>query len=944
MKHKVLKRILVSLCAICFLLGMTVIVNNGGVKADGDDTAALEEVFDMFNSSIVDTSAQIPGTVHTDYTTGIKFKLNSSGSYIDYGRIIDLNKVEGNLIEIVPNVDVQSFGLKSIRVRLTDAYDSSNSITVSWEVNRDGPRLLSEGNSSQVKGNATLCCSFIKVGFMDAEGGYANYAPEQGTVVGWAQNFLPAFDYLIEEKKPQPFIPLAFSYNVATNGVYSCLQENDAVPGDRNYLMLDLDNEDDDYPDFAGFSTGEVYVTIESMGSAGEFVVTKIGNDKMSDLVDGNLGGGGLMFGGYDFENMVNGVVGYPYPIPVSRNKYPVTAKLEKLVGEDWTDVTSELTENGTKFTPSAVGNYRLSYTGKTNSGTDSSVSGEFEVIASPVEITEKESVSLSAEITKTFTVPSLAFEGGIGKLSVEYTLSVNGTETPSSVGSALAVNEKGMEITLKVKVTDAVRYSKEFEYPVTINENVKQFELVGYHIVTANAGDKLSVPDFIANDWSKSGGDVSCKSEVKITSDFADGNLSVGDEITVNANGAINYTWGENTISYIVVCSPKNVSTDTIAEFFHTDGISKIETTSIGTEFTVDKEDVTVNMPNPVSVTDLVIEYSLYNSSGLESKSGYNVPFTAVNVILQSLNGKKVILTIDKANARRPVMNVNGLKGGTISTCTDNLADSSDLTTKYRKFSFSFDGATAAIYDGNGNKVCDIKTWNDGLPFDGFEECKAYVSFELVGGQAGNKLILNTLSNQKFAQMNLGFGDMCAPALALNGGLKSEFVEPGTELTIPIAYAYDVFCRRSSIKMTVRTPDGDILSGANPQEYKLNFSKAGKYVISYAVSDRNRNSTVYEFVYRVLDKQAPEIKLDGSYAKSYSGKVKVLAATVSDNNDNSDNNAVSYVMLEKSDLTYSVVAADDTLELSKGKYAIVYYAFDSDGNFTIARYEFEVK
>ena len=123
MKHKVLKRILVSLCAICFLLGMTVIVNNGGVKADGDDTAALEEVFDMFNSSIVDTSAQIPGTVHTDYTTGIKFKLNSSGSYIDYGRIIDLNKVEGNLIEIVPNVDVQSFGLKSIRVRLTDAYD-----------------------------------------------------------------------------------------------------------------------------------------------------------------------------------------------------------------------------------------------------------------------------------------------------------------------------------------------------------------------------------------------------------------------------------------------------------------------------------------------------------------------------------------------------------------------------------------------------------------------------------------------------------------------------------------------------------------------------------------------------------------------------------------------------------------------------------------------------
>ena len=37
-------------------------------------------------------------------------------------------------------------------------------------------------------------------------------------------------------------------------------------------------------------------------------------------------------------------------------------------------------------------------------------------------------------------------------------------------------------------------------------------------------------------------------------------------------------------------------------------------------------------------------------------------------------------------------------------------------------------------------------------------------------------------------------------------------------------------------------------------------------------------------------------------------------------------------------------VVPGDTLELAKGKYAIVYYAFDSDGNFTIARYEFEVK
>lgn len=71
-------------------------------------------------------------------------------------------------------------------------------------------------------------------------------------------------------------------------------------------------------------------------------------------------------------------------------------------------------------------------------------------------------------------------------------------------------------------------------------------------------------------------------------------------------------------------------------------------------------------------------------------------------------------------------------------------------------------------------------------------------MSFELVGGQSGNRFVLNTLSNQKFASSNLAYGDMGAPALALEGTLKDEFVELGSELDVPMAYAYDVLSSKA--------------------------------------------------------------------------------------------------------------------------------------------------
>lgn len=929
-KRKLLKSLAVAACVCAVGVGGTSLFSFGN-EVRAEENEAISDSFELTNASVSAVSEEIPSHIETDYRSGIKFKVNSSGSYIDYMRTIDLRKVEGNLIEFIPNAGLQSFGLTSLQIRLTDAYDASNSITVSWKVNPDGPRLLNEGGASAnlVKNSLTLCSAFVQVGFMGVAGAYPNYSAEPSYTIGWRQIMLPSYDYT--PGYSNPFLPCGVSYDIETNSV---IMQSE---GTQYPTVMDLDDEDDDYPDFGGFTTGEVLLTIESTGSSGEFICTKIGNDSMADLVGGSLSAGGLMFNGYDFENMVNGVVGYSYLMPVSANKNPVTVKLEKLEGETCIDVTDKLIENGTKFVPDETGKYRLTYTGKTNAGKDASIGGDFEVIANPVEITEKESVSLSAEIASAFVVPSLEYEGGIGSLSAQYSLTIGDRESSVVPGDAFLIDEKGLSLTLTVRVVDKVGYSKTFEYPITVDENVKEFSIVGFDCITIAKGDKVTVPDFIANDYVLS--DIDCKGSVVITSSLQSGVLKVGDTLTVESSATIDYTWGEKVISYRIICAPKSITKDNIGEMFQNDGVSSVAASSIGTEFTLSCADVTISMPNPVAASDLTIEYSLYSRYGLDKNQ-----FSAVNIILQSLSGDTLTLCIDRCTALRPTMTVNGKKGKSLSTYTDSYVNASDLKTKFRKFSLSFDERTAAVYNGNGDKVCDVTTWENGLPFDGFEDGKVLVKFELVGGQSGNKFVLNTLSNQKFADINLIYGDMIAPALSLKGELKNAFMELGSTVNVPMAYAYDVLSNKSSIYMTVRTPDGDLYTKAAPVAFELQLTKSGKYIVSYTVSDKNRNSFTYEYVYNVLDKQAPEIDLEQEYQQSYSGKVTVISATVSDNNDSASTKASLYILLENPDLSYDIVAANQTLTLSKGKYAILYYAMDADGNLTMVRRAFEVK
>lgn len=876
------------------------------------------------NIQPVDSEGNSVNNIKTEYNVGSTFKLNPSGSVVKYKNVVDLNSVSGNLIELVPNVGTDWFELTKVKVRLTDAYDSSNSIALVYEINSGAMSSTSDALSA----NPTLSCSFIQVEFNGIKAANSNYTPVANTSIAFGQQFFA------QHYPTDSFLPLHFKYDNSTNCVYLRIEPKST----EDFLVLDLDDPTDSYNDFKGFTTGEVYVSIESAGSAGSFTVTKIGNDVFSSVSEEEYkkDAGCLLSYGYDFENMLDGVVGYAYPLPKFVDS-DVVAKLEYLDGADYTDITEQLA-NG--FVPSKSGQYRISYTANNLYGYEKSISGIFVVNDNPNDIFENESVDLKADLMGVFEIPSISYKGGIGNLNVEYTLSIDGVESVVVPGQSVSFVKNGSTVKLFTEVYDEMNYRKQFEYEIAINNNVVKFELVdSFDKISLVKGSTFTVPGYVAIDYSKD--DISQNNIDVVIKRGKTRTINVGDVIDISSDTTINYTIDGKTVKTISIkCVPQIIGLEEEnsidKQFGSISGVGSIAANDIGTGFVLSASGMSVDMPYSVSTSSLKISFSVFAQSSISS----------VKTIVTSLSGKSIVLELKNLGAK-PVLWINGTETPyQISTLNDTYieADTSGLYNKrYYNYTFVLDGAKGCLYNGEMVKLTNIATWSNKLAYDGFEKACAQVSFE-VEGAVGDMFVLDTVSNQRFTTIHLENDEVMMPAIAFEKEMDSKVVKVGDTVSIPLAYAYDVLDSVADIRMSIYAPDGTVLvNNALPTEYSLAIQQYGTYSLVYTLSDSKYNSDRVRYSFVVQDNVPPTITLNGSYDGSYTVKkgVTVIGASVSDNNGDASS---LVIWLEYSDLKQVVVSVGQHLSLEAGKYTIVYYAMDSDGNATIQKYQFEVK
>ena len=266
--------------------------------------------------------------------------------------------------------------------------------------------------------------------------------------------------------------------------------------------------------------------------------------------------------------------------------------------------------------------------------------------------------------------------------------------------------------------------------------------------------------------------------------------------------------------------------------------------------------------------------------------------------------------------------------------------------------FYLMFDSKTKTLRDINGNLLFSISEFENGDYFEGFSGGAAYLSFYIKGVDIGKTVSLKIIqvSNQAFTSTYKKgelqvYNDTTPPVLYLGQRLYNFSTDLNSELVVPFAYSYDVLGGKKNVKITLIAPDGNkVIENADCNEnisYFLN--KYGTYTIRYITENNGKNYFV-EYYVKVKYKFKPEINVNGSIKEEYAvAEDIVIPDAVIINDSREDCELFVFIQTPSARL----IDITDNMQINfkeKGDYRLIYYAVDSEYNFSEKVFKFTVK
>ncbi len=925
--------------ALSSLLLLPLSVSSRLVKAESEE-GALANLFSLSGASVKNTHKKVSSVFGEDENEyGVEF-LSSPNGGLTYKNVVDLREIDktDNLIEIVGNSSLDYSDLNkafvdifNMHIRVTDAYDSS----IYFEVNlTQNPALKQLPISNINGGNNNLFYTVTCNGYTLANN--SDYTPLEGYTVAWKQSLFNPSDYLNGEKGS--YLPTGFKFDLETNQVLLDIgAANSASTLDpHNHLLFDLDDPTDAYPDFAGFTTGEVYITIASE-QTGSFMVSKIGNDAFSSF-DASLFGkntGNLLTYQYDFDRMIEGAKGHYYPLPQVLSNGSYTMALNN-GGENVP------LDDPSNFIPSEAGEYSLYLSSKNAFGKVVSKEGKFRVNEEITPLKDNSGVTeIKATLFSPFLVPFFSYDGGNGEHTKLVQIVLDNDIYESEEGDSFVIERKCASAFIRVTLVDEIRVETSFSYPIDLDTNVRIFRLTdAYETNYVSIGDDFRVPSYTAIDYSK---DDVTKTNMDIDIRRGRGNYyQAGDLISdVKNDFVLDYCFGEEILMSVrVIAIRSNLSSqDDDFNDYYKDNENVIGTSisAAGIRFSLEAGEALIKQPSIVSTTDLTVSFSYFPE--LADYHECDIVFTAIG-------GKQIVVSLRELSDK-PLLYLNGkriYKSVSVSEQTYSEQDGTYLYgKKYYKYTFVLSGEKKKITSASNQTIADLSTFNDGSNFTGFSRAAAQISFLVRGAKKGNAFFLNQISNQQLTSQVLSYGDSRAPYIAFDQPFSSGIYKRGDTVSLPNAYAYDVFTSAVSISMNVSSPLGDyIIKNANPSALSLPLASVGVYYVSYTCTDGNGQTATYGYRLVVADDVAPTIYSNAAYFDSYVGEFYVYKASAYDEVDGIVD--VIAILRGPDGNSYVVKMGEKASLPLKGTYILTYYAIDESGNVAMLSYSFVSK
>lgn len=641
-------------------------------------------------------------------------------------------------------------------------------------------------------------------------------------------------------------------------------------------------------------------------------------------------------------DEMPKGEAGRAYPIPsaTAYDFYSGNCAVKTSVYRDYaTDSPISVGVVNGAFTPASSGWHTIVYTARDASGNESKIMRNVyvEEDLGELEVTLPDELTTSASLGSWVRIPEITYTGDCGLANVTTTVTFD--NNTYEITDRFLPEYTG-EYTVTYTVTDYIGRTGTAEYVVNATPGdtyVLLDELILPQIFLSDCA--YALPALYAIDYS-TGAPVSELCNVVITdkngaktyaagASFTPSVAANGDKVTVTyqCNGA---TVAVKEVPAVLVRDDEN-SKIIAKNYIYGDDVETLYKNAGGEWLQAGvairaKEDKDLSGWT-FATPQLMNDFSLL----FEGLKDYT-----------TFDGLKITLT-DSRNASEQISVILKKKGskGTSVIVGENSADTMSLslsegkqyTLAYANGKFSFSDVTVAV----------SKTDN-GETFTGFSSNLAYVRVDMINAKAGASYLLRAVNSANLSRRN---EDAFAPNFQILGNFGGN-QSLNTVYEIYPAIANDVFAPTTSLRMTVKAPDGSIAvdndgvrleNVPTTKSYFMTMNQYGKYQATYTAVEEDwvkQNSLVLDQYVYVIDEQKPQVAFtNATQTTAKVGDVITLPDIVCrDNYTATENLRIVSGVFNPYGKFYLFEGNENAIRCKyAGEYTFIVMVFDEQGN-----------
>ncbi len=873
------------------------------------------------------------------------------GASFKYNEVIDLKGLTSadNIIElgIFPN-SMGVADVASVSVYLTDIYDSSNYIEyrfVNPAINEDtyggvscvGATFTGAGVTMALEKSDSI--SAVETWQCDSSF-YGAYTPFSfnGNTSKTGGDPITALSYDYEKMECHSNTKRWYSHSSAK----TLIADLDRI----NYGGTVLKSAQKTFEKaFEGFTTGEVYLSIQANGYSSNtcnlfiksIIKANFNQNKSYDKNDPYID---IDFGGAIESQLPNALVNNEYSVfnaIISDNELEDLRLFTKVYYIYQGSRVSRYSIVNGKFTPDLAGTYEIVYQLTDGYGNHVERSVFVQAVSSidkPV-ITLPSSIKTEYLIDEIVTIPAANVQSFSGVASLEVDVTFNNqpvqiTDDKFTLNTAgeyvityTATDYVGQVTTKKITLSANFGDGK----PVLTKEPVVPIGFIHGAIYT------LQTP---VGYYYDNGVKKECLPIIKVTEGSREKTLENGSYTADGTNISevtIEYTYqgsGGNTVRTFTkrIISAVNFPND-LKNYFIASGMSEVnEVTKNGVllKYTGEGE---VSYVKAVPVKEFNMQLRVYQKDTTLYNFGEGIEIYLTDT-LNTENAIKIAIT--KGAETKTFITVNdGREYDFTASFSSNLP-----------FSVSFSSDQGCVYAGT-TKI-PVTTFANGAPFTGFNNAKAYLSLKAINAD-DFRFTVETIGNQGYT--TLVDGDFLGPTVFVDGELSSSY-DIGAVVNLPVLQSIDLLQENVYSTLSVESPSGKIVLNnvAGDVSHQITLEEYGVYKLTYKGYDINEMANRKSLSITVNERIAPVLTLsEGDFTCDLGEEIELPYGTFSDNISSADKIEawLSYLSPQGYNFLIETVKTDNTYKPTSkftfnevGLWELNYMVFDESYNVTV--------